>query len=496
MPAAPRKPRSASAAASRKSAKAARLAVQAAASFEWAGSQAGIVRPVWMAPKGGLTMIDLQKGRNNYYKMDVRQQVSICRRMAARNWFLNPVLTLRHATWSEDFRAIDSDGNNIHEQYNFIDLVSDIFWEYLISTNVVCMWRKGEKLPFINVMDAETIEYSTVGGKERVIIQYSKDDVMAKDRDNETEYRRILGDKVYEAQVSGKKVTIIKDVDEEWNFETLIAGKRRGVFTIPEMVPILDTVDFMELMGIGDWNLAWARKDVIRLIKKGYKVAHGQGSGINSVDISKADIKNLGEGFAKISGNANVPANHDVDPSYLTVPSDSMDPKQVEAATDRLLHWGGIEAVVLFGSFSQQNGAAPSLMRNARTLAFSLRGRVEGLLRRILAADEFRSLDWKGDEKNFRWGVKSLYSLDELLSLAKSTNDGTASPQTRREWLGLDNETEVERLKAAHADREGYAPPFEAGQALLPAMFEDLANASSTPSTPGEPGRPANVSEE
>lgn len=494
MPAAPRKPRAAAAAA-KKSADSRQMA-QVAAAFEWTGSQAGIVRPVWMAPSGGLTMIDLQKGRNNYYKMDVRQQVSICRRMAARNWFLNPVLNLRHAAWSEDFRAIDAKGANMKAQYAFGALVSDIIWEHLVSTNVVCMWRKKEKLPFINVLDAESVEYSTVGGKERIVVQYSKDEILARDKANETEFRRILGNKVYEAQVKGTKVIIIKGMDEEWDFETMIAGKRRGVFTIPEMVPILDTIDFMELMGIGDWNLAWARKDVIRLIKKGYKVAHGQGSGINSVDISKEEIKNLGEGFSKISGNANVPANHDVDPSYLTVPPETFDPKQVDAATDRLLHWGGIEAVVLFGAFSQQNGAAPSLMRNARTLAFSLRERVEDLLRRIFAADEFRSLDWGGDEMRFRWGVKSLYSLDELLNLAKATNDGTASPQTRREWLGLDNQTEVDRLKEAHTDREGYAPPFEAGQALLPAMFDDLAAAKSTPSAPGEPGRPPEISQE
>jgi hypothetical protein len=54
----------------------------ACASFEWTGSQGGIVRPVWIAPQGGLTMIDLQKGRNNYYKLDVRTQASICRRSA------------------------------------------------------------------------------------------------------------------------------------------------------------------------------------------------------------------------------------------------------------------------------------------------------------------------------------------------------------------------------------------------------------------------------
>jgi hypothetical protein len=473
-----------------------RSAEVAAAGFEWSlPSQGGMARPVWMAPKGGLTMIDLQKGRNNYYKMEVRDQCSICRRMSERNWFLRPVQRLRHASWSEEFRAIDAKGLDMKKQYAFAPLAEDILHEHLISTNVVCMWRKGEKLPVVSVLDAETVDYKSVGGREQITIQYSKDEVMARDKENKAAYIEILGEKVYKAYITGGKVTIIKGVDEEWDFETMIDGKRRGVFCIPEMIPILDTIDYVELMGIGDWNLAWARKDVIRLIKKGYKVAHGQGSGVNSVDITTKEINDLGEGFTKISGNATVPANHDVDPSYLTVPSDNFKPEQVESAMDRLLHYGGIEAVVLFGSFSQQNGAAPSLMRNARTLAFAVRGRIEELLRRIFAADEFKGLDWGGEDMRFHWGVKSLYSMDELLALAKGTNDGTASPQTRRAILGLDNEIEVERLKEAHADRAGYAPPFEAGQALLPAMFEDLATASSaaTPTTPGEPGRPPEV---
>lgn len=473
-----------------------RAATVAAAGFEWSlPSQGGMVRPVWMAPKGGLTMIDLQKGRNNYYRMDVRDQASVCRRMSERNWFLRPLLRLRHASWSEEFKAIDAAGADMHLQYAFAALAEDILHEHLISSNVVCMWRKGQKLPVISVLDAETVEYKTVGGTEQIIIQYTADPVMARDRENEAEYRRILGDKVYKAYTTGGKVTIIKGVDEEWDFETMIDGKRRGVFCIPEMVSILDTIDFVELMGIGDWNLAWARKDVIRLIKKGYKVAHGQGSGVNSVDITPKEITDLGNGFGGITGNATVPANHDVDPSYLTVPSDNFKPEQVESAMDRMLHYGGIEAIVLFGSFSQQNGAAPSLMRNARTSAFAVRGRIEELLRRIFSADEFKSLDWGGEEMHFHWGVKSLYSLDEILAMVKGTNDGTASPQTRRAMLGLDNETEVTRLKEAHADRTGYAPPFEAGQAILPALFPDLAsaqNANPTP-PPGDPGRPAKV---
>ena len=475
------------------------VAQQVAASFEYSTAGAGGLKlPIWIAPKGGRTMIDMQKFRNNYYTMDGRDQASICRRMVERSWFLRHVIPLRHACQTDGFRAVDSDSLSMEEQYDFASLVSDVMWEDLITSNVVCMWRKGQKLPVITVLDMETVAYECHGGIERIVVQYSQDSVMAKDEVNKASYIEALGEKVYEAATKGKKVTIIKGFDEDWDFEVLTSGKRRGVFCIPEPVHILDTLDFIELMGVGDWNLAWFRKDVIRRLKKGYKVTQGQGAGVNSVDITDQEIETLGKGSANINGNANIPMNHDVEMDYLTIGPDNFKPDQVETAMDRLLLYGGIEAVVLFGSFSQQNGAAPSLMRNARTMAAARRARVENLLRRIFLADEFKSLKWGDKGMKFQWGVKSLYSLDELLSLVKGTNDGTASPQTRRSWLDLDNEVEAQNLKAAHADREGYAPPFEAGQALLPAMFpEELVMPSSVaPSAkaPAEPaGRPKKV---
>ncbi len=478
-----------------------------AASFDYAGPKAGGAKqPVWLSTTGNQTLIDVQKGRNNYYKMKGATQAAICRRFVEGNWFLRSVVPLRHASTIDGFDARDKNGKSMAGQYDFYSLVSDLLHEDLNTSNVVCIWRKGEQLPTVTVLDMEVVEYGSIAGIERIIVTYPKDTAMAKDvTDNPAsaaDYKELLGEKVYQACLKGGTVTFVKGREEdEWDFEVMVGGKRRGVFTMPELVSILADLDYLELMGVGDWNLAWFRKDVIRLIKKGYKVTNGQGAGVNSVDIGTKDIKDLGEGTSKINGNANVPANHDTDWSYLTVSPENFDPKQVEAVIERLMQFGGIEAVVLLGSFSQQNGAAPSLMRNARTMAFARRGRIENLLRRIFSADEFRKLNWGARATKttalpikFHWSVKSLYSIAELVELVSGTNDGTASPQTRREWLDLDNDTEVLRLKAAHADRAGYAPPFEAGQALLPAMFPDeLGAAESTATPPGKPGRPQKV---
>ncbi len=421
------------------------------------------------------------------------------------------MLPLRQACTIEDFDAKDAAGVSMKDQYDVYSLVSDIVWEDLNTSNVVCMWRKGEPLPTVSVLDMETVDYSASGGIERITITYEKDEAMAKDTENKAFYEKALGPAVYTAATKGGNVTIIKgnggdlEGDEYWDFEVMASGKRRGVFAMPELVSILDALDFLELMGIGDWNLAWFRKDVIRLMQKGYPVTNGQGAGLNSVKMTPKDEKQLGEGSAKINGTANIPANFDVKFSYLTMAPENFDPKQVAAAVSRIMMYGGIEAVVLIGGFSQQNGAGPSLMRNAQTMTFARRARVENLLRRIFTAKEFSSLDWGGESANgvptmkFHWGVKSLYSLSDLLSYVKQTSDGTASSQTRREMLGLDDAQESERNRAAHKDRQAYAPAFESSQALLPAMFPDeLAPVGAGDSTlpgpkkkpPGKPGRP------
>ena len=476
-----------------------------AASFDYVMPAAGgPKKPVWLNTSGGLTMIDSVKGRNNYYTMKGSQQASICRRMVERNWFLSTVIPLRHAATIQGFKALDENGADMANQYDFLSLVSDILWEDLTTTNVVCMWRKGEELPTITVLDMESVIYSVSAGMERITITYQKDEVMAKDTKNASTYKKLLGDNVYAAFLKGGDVTIIKGEDKFWDFEVMTAGKRRGVFGIPDPVPILDVLDFLELMGIGDWSIAWFRKDFIRQWKKGYPVTNGQGAGVNSVDITSKEIRQIGEGSAKINGPSNIPLNHDLNVSYLTTPADAFEPKQVETAMEKLMQWGGMEAVVLLGSFSQQNGAAPSLMHNSRIRAVARRMRVEQLLRRIFSADEFSHLEWGKADANgvlpmkFHWSVKSLYSIAELLELASKTNDGTASTQTRREMLDLDNVEETARLKAEHADRQGYAPPFEAGQGLLPAMFPDeLGKSMNAPAAPPKakkvPGRPTKL---
>lgn len=444
--------------------------------------------PIWHSPRGGPTLISQQKQRNNWYGMDIRGQMSGCRKVSDQNGLVRPVVDLRHASITAGFRLMSEGGEDPDAEYDFAGLVDDIIREDLTTDAVVALWRKDETNPVISILDAERCDYSSVGGIDRIRLRVPQDHAMAKDKALKNAYIERLGQRMYDAYCGGKVIDIVRGHDEDWDFRVMTSGKRRGCFRTPELVGILETIDFLELMGVGDWNLAWFRKDVIRLIKKGYK-GTGQHAMTGSVDLTKPQEEQLGKGFSSLSGNANVPANHDVDASYLTMDPSNFDPAQVKAAIDRFLMWAGIEGVILLGSFSQQNGAAPSLMRNHRTMVFSKRTRVERFLREILAADEFQGLVDDPAKQRFGWSVKSLYSVDEIAKLVTATADGIASPQTRRQWLDLDDRVESELMRKAHANREDYTPPFEARQGLLKVDGSDPGGGG------GEPGRPEEITE-
>jgi hypothetical protein len=474
--------------------------------FQWAMASSVSARQCPAAISTGKrpVLIDQQKMRNNWSKVPLPSQIEVCRRVAAENWFVRGVAELRIPSVVAGFKLIPRLGGvpagepvvvgvgpSAVEGYDFASLVFDIATEEFIASNVVALWRKGSADPVVTILDGERVGYRSCGGLERITLKFTADLVMKRDTANKQTYILNLGQRVYDAQCQGKEVTIVKGLDPDWEFEVMAGGKRRGVFATPELVGILDDLDWMELMKAGDWNLGWFRQQVIRIIRKGYAVTVGQGAGVNSVDMTDKERDNLGEGFSKVVGAGNAPVNHDVAINYLTIPPENFDPKQVNGAIDRLLFWGGIEAVALFGSFSQQNGASPSLMRNLRVRIQHKRERIVAFLRRIFAHEEFASL--RVETYDFDWSVKGLYSMEELLNLVRGTAGGVASPQSRRKWLDLDNAEESRLMKEAHADRTAHTPPFEEKQALVAPQFpQDFPGGkSSQPAGPeGDPGRP------
>lgn len=471
---------------------------QVAASFAYMGQLVSVTGTPSSYSRGRRKMVEYQKFRNNYAAMDLRSVCAAARHFCERNWFLRPVTDLRQKRTMDGFVACDEKGKPLPaDSYAFASLAHDIAWAELKTSSVIAIWRKGVESPIVSILASESVEYDVVGGIEILRLHCAAPRLNSGKVPKAVREKLVedLGAKMARVQISGGTYEIVKGLDEDWDFEVMADGAECGCLLRPAVESILDSLDFLELMNVGDWNLAWFRKDVLRLAKKGYKGTGGAGV-TGGVDITKPQIKSIGDGMGKISGNANIPVNHDVDFSYLTLGPESFKPDQVETHIDRIMLYGSFEGAVLLGNFSQQDGAAATLMSHSRAGIWARREAIARFLNRIFAADEFNTLEGRDDSGNFRfrWSDRLLYSPEEIARRVTATGDGTASTQTRREWMDLDSEIESQRLKQEHADRTGYAPPFEAKQGLLPAMFEDLAKAVPPTSGggEGENGRPSN----
>jgi hypothetical protein len=444
-----------------------------------------------MGPAGGgfgpgvPALISRQKFRNNWFRIPQVQQMRACRALAAVNEFVTPILTRRWMCLQGGFRIA---GERAATRF-FKPIVADLLWEHLVMDNCVLLFRRGEPEPVVTTLDCERVVYEVVAGRQRIRLLAGSGhaNIGLTNQDRQTLLDSI-GKEMYGVFFGGREMILWED-DEEWGFVVSTLGKRGAGFRTPSLVPLLDVVDYLTLMGVGDWNLAWFRKDVIRQIKKGYKVTGGQGAGLDSVNITPNEVQQLGEGFKRVSGNTNIPTNHDVDLGYVLVPPEAFDEAQVAGAVKRLLTWGGIEAVALFGNFSQQNGAAASLMRNAQVEAAYRRSVAVDLVQQLLDQPEFSVLLKKEpdiDKLVFCWSNTGLFSVDELKTLSATLGGGVASPQTVRELWGLDDEIESARMRESQADPDAYIPVFEAKQGLVAAHFTAIYPAK--PSVPGGSG--------
>lgn len=441
---------------------------------------------------GSTTLRGLQRFRQRWSEMKLKEQFATCRWLAKYNWFIRAVLGYRVGVFGAGFTFADEGGawsgldlasdEQFEEQhfYPWRAVVDDVFHEYVTSSNCVAMWRRGgeQAWPHITVLDCETVDYKVVGNVERIKITFKADKDLAGDKANEKLWRKALGDEMFEARVRGKDIAILKNEHKDWNFEALVDGKRSGSFVPPAMISVVDDLDFIELIKVGDWNAAWKRKDVIRHIRQGYEIKSGQMAGQSIQHAKKPAMKDLGQNVAKIEGAADLSTNFDVELGYHLMESDffGREGQLTYGSRSRLVHWGGFAAMLLMEGFTsiRERGDITAIARNEIVAA---RQRIAPFLVRIFNHEDF------GAETPLRprFSEASLYSVTELIERVRfASTQALASPQTAREELGYSEARESERMLRSHEEPMAYTPPFESRQGLL---RDESGGQEATPGT-------------
>lgn len=436
----------------------------------------------------GMTMVDAQKFRTNFYKATPAKLHRLARLLSERNWFFQPVCEMRRAVYGADFR-FDGQREWMEDSgYDFDTPHDDALIEYLRAGSVVALWRKNPPngaRPRIEIPEIADVQPLIGIGKEGIRITFGKN---AKLKEEE---KSALGEKIHDAIKNGKPADITRD-DPDWDYALLHGGKSNEAFPPPPLTSVMDDLDFIECIKVGDWNGAWVRREIIRQTKKGYSTSSGPNAGRTNNNAKKGDLDAILEQMRKVAGKYEMATNFDQEVLWLTFSKEFFGAEMIDNSISRLLHWGGLPAVLMLRTESQISGVSVPMVMRFRDEVMAFRKRFARFLSAIFNSESFRTAFGADIPQKLKpeWSVKPLYSTKELTELLTIGARGYISPQTIREsFLSLDDEKESRLMREATARRDDFIPPFEPNQNLIPARFpEDFPGTAD--STGGGDGQP------
>ncbi|RYD41375.1 MAG: hypothetical protein EOP85_12790 [Verrucomicrobiaceae bacterium] len=272
------------------------------------------------------------------------------------------------------------------------------------------------------------------------------------------------------------------------------SGKSSDKLQASPLVTILEDLDFIDAIRVGDWNGAKARWEIIRQAKKGYSPGSGNNAGSVKNKATRPELEALLKALVGIFGKTNMPTNFDVELLWHIFPKEHFHPDLLREVKQRLIFWSGIFGVLLLETESKMTGISDLMLSKLRTEVEVFREEFARFLRSIYRSDSFRSGIENMPELDPVWSVKPLYSIDAFTKYCTMlATYGLAAPATLREMCDIDDARESERMLESHSRPKEYTPPFEPRQGIASGFtVPDTGGGSGQDQNlPGEGGRPA-----
>ncbi len=374
--------------------------------------------------------------------------------------FLSRVLAKKRQYYGSRLRvlAVDPQRNPeiakwVEENFEAIQSIErDVWNEWLLAGNIPALWIKDRPKSSVSIFDCEQLRYSNKFGNERVepLFDVSKED------------RKELG--------LPETGSIMRKLD----FLVKTSTKKGRGFAKSPWLPHLEDMAILELLRMGDFSGAWARKKLVRQGKKGHKI---EGAGplagtptyFFKSDFGKAILKKLKEeGFSELI------SNFDFELEYVHLPPEFFDAKFYRAVSDRLSAAAG-PAATLVELEATERRANQNVLDIFWAEALEQRGEVGPYLSTLLT----RTLKPPAPVR-VTWGDAVFMSRKNLIAHVQgAANQGFMSPQTARFELNLDDATESYFLREASKAETDYRPVFEPRQGLL--SEQDAGRPAGTP---------------
>lgn len=436
------------------------------------------------------TLIGALRNRPNWYAMARRDIDRVARIVTERNWFARPVHAMRLGVYSHGFKFSTQEARDWAGQgtYPFRKHAKDMIDEWLHSRAVIVWWRRNPSagsLPRLHVPNAGDCDYDIIGGIPQISVTMQRRTLPESDK-------AVIGVRMWDAIRKGGKFTI-KEGDTEFDFRVFKEGKDSSPLPVPPLVTILDDLDFVEAIRVGDWNGAKSRWEIIRHTKKGYAVTSGNNAGQPRNNAKKEELKAILAAMKKIMGKQDLVTNFDQELAWLIFPKEHFHEDLLREVKQRLLFWSGVFGVLLLKTDSQITGLSSFMMDQLRAEVLAFREDFTEFLTEIFNAESFRSSMPGAPALIPQWDVKLLYSSKGLIELATAYSTyAIAAPQTVREMFGIDNDEASELFRQAHETPEDYTPVFEPRQGITAAVVAPASPAGNQNQNtmPGTPGRP------
>lgn len=374
--------------------------------------------------------------------------------------------------------------------YPFADLSRDVWKEWLVASNVVAFWRDRSKLPDdqlidgmprVTILNAEDVEYHNEFGVESVKIFLKARKLTAKEKE-------ALGPRYATALENGQALELSKEQGENW--KVLTTAKLGNGFSTPRLRAIFDDLAARDLLKIGDWNGAWARKHLIRHGKKGHLIKDGPLAGMPEYFYKDKYGKGLVKELQKASGFLDLVSNFDLLFEFVYLNPDFFDPKVYKGIDDRLTKWAGACLLML-----RDGNPNPNLSKVFQAEGLAEREIIGRFLESILNDTTFMAKTPRGmDPLQVRWDEWIFFNQDELRQMITfGIQNGVMSPQSVQRAMRLDTDEQKEFMTDALKNRDLWTPVFEAkqGMAAGEAGLKTGTTANSGGDAGGAGGRPS-----
>lgn len=376
--------------------------------------------------------------------------------------------------------------------YPFAALARDVWNEWLTCSNVVAFWRTADKvpaeqlidgLPLVTILNCEDVDYRNEFGVERVKIKLTPRKLSAKEN-------KELGPRYAKALEEGGWLELDREEGENWR--VLTTAKLGNGFGMPRFKAVFDDLSARELLKIGDWNGAWARKKLMRQMKKGHEIKDGPLAGMPEHFYTAKFGKALFKALQGQTGFIEMLTNFDMIFEYVFLNPDFFDPKIYKSIEERLYRWGGAAFLML-----REGNPNPNLTKVFQAEGLSEREIIGPFIEGILNDPTFIGKTPRGMETlRVRWDEWIFFNQAELRQMITfGLQNGILPPQLAQRALRIDTEEHLELMQEAIDKRELWTPAFEAkqgmaaGEAGLAGGGNNGGDAGATGGRPASSGR-------